>query len=74
MGQRRMALPRVVPWLTWTQISVSARLNRGCFCWVAIISSPRTIGTPASIRAAILFENRAFSRTPGRDSSSLDKR
>ena len=73
MGQRRMALPRVVPWLTSTQIAVRARLNRGWVCWLANISRLRTIGTPASIRAAILLENRALSRTPGRFSSIFER-
>ena len=54
-----------MPSLTSRLTLVSARLNIGSFCCVAIRSRLRTIGTPASTRAASLLANTAFSLTPG---------
>ena len=70
LGQRRIAVPMPSPWLTSSVTACSARLNRGSFCCWAIRVRPRTIGTPASTRAASLLANTAFSLTPGFASSS----
>ena len=72
-GQRRIAVPMPSPWLTSSVMACSARLNSGIFCCWAISVRPRTIGTPASTRAASLLANRAFSLTPGFASSRRER-
>ena len=64
-GHRRMAAPMLPPWFTSLERLLRARLNRGLVCWAAIRSRLRTIGTPASTRAASLLAKRALSRIPG---------
>ena len=74
LGQRLRASPSEVPWFTSRLIDSSARLNIGSFCWPAIRSMLRTIGTPAFTRAAILLAKTALSLMPGLVSISSLKR